>query len=37
MPVPFSPPLEDAYIPSPEQVVAEVRRSLAGSSVSAAG
>jgi pyruvate/2-oxoglutarate/acetoin dehydrogenase E1 component len=25
MPVPFSPPLEDAYIPSPEQVAAKVR------------
>jgi pyruvate dehydrogenase E1 component beta subunit len=30
MPVPFSPPLEDAYIPSPEQVAAAVRRTLAG-------
>jgi pyruvate dehydrogenase E1 component beta subunit len=30
MPVPFSPPLEDAYIPSPEQVAAAVRRARAG-------
>ena len=28
MPVPFSPPLEDAYIPSPEQVTAAVRKAL---------
>jgi pyruvate dehydrogenase E1 component beta subunit len=36
MPVPFSPPLEDAYIPSPGQVAVEVRRSLgAGSGASA--
>jgi pyruvate dehydrogenase E1 component beta subunit len=32
MPVPFSPPLEDAYIPSPERVAAAVRRTLAGAS-----
>jgi pyruvate dehydrogenase E1 component beta subunit len=30
MPVPFSPPLEDEYIPGPERVAAAVRRSLAG-------
>jgi len=30
MPVPFSPPLEDAYVPSPEQVAAAVRRARAG-------
>jgi pyruvate dehydrogenase E1 component beta subunit len=35
MPVPFSPPLEDAYIPSPEQVTAAVRE--ARGSVSAPG
>jgi pyruvate dehydrogenase E1 component beta subunit len=32
MPVPFSPPLEDAYIPSPEQVAAEVRRTVSADS-----
>ena len=32
MPVPFSPPLEDAYIPSPHRVAAAVRRTLAGAS-----
>jgi pyruvate dehydrogenase E1 component beta subunit len=31
MPVPFSPPLEDEYIPSPEKVAAAVRRVRAGS------
>ncbi len=36
MPVPFSPPLEDAYIPSPEQVVVEVRRVLAGAATAVA-
>ncbi len=32
MPVPFSPPLEDAYIPSPEKVAAAVRRTRAATS-----
>jgi pyruvate dehydrogenase E1 component beta subunit len=31
MPVPFSTPLEDEYIPSPEKVAAAVRRVRAGS------
>lgn len=31
MPVPFSPPLEDAYIPSPEKIAAAVRRARAAS------
>ena len=37
MPVPFSPPLEDEYIPSAEKVAAAVRRARAGSAVGAAG
>jgi pyruvate dehydrogenase E1 component beta subunit len=37
MPVPFSPPLEDEYIPSPEKVAAEVRRARAGVAAGVAG
>jgi pyruvate/2-oxoglutarate/acetoin dehydrogenase E1 component len=37
MPVPFSPPLEDEYIPSPEKVAAAVRAARAGAAVGAAG
>ena len=37
MPVPFSPPLEDAYVPSPEQVAAAVRRARAGAVAVSAG
>jgi pyruvate dehydrogenase E1 component beta subunit len=37
MPVPFSPPLEDAYIPSPEKVAEAVRRARAGEPASMRG
>jgi pyruvate dehydrogenase E1 component beta subunit len=37
MPVPFSPPLEDEYIPSPEKVAAAVRRTRAGAAAGVTG
>lgn len=37
MPVPFSPPLEDAYIPSPEKIAAAVRRSRAATAGAVVG